>query len=114
MNEFDSENGVSENSSGSTTVIVVGVVCSLTFLTIGVLLGAVAVYLTLRVRDRLSDSHTSPSSTPPTVTYEEVGVATEIKRSQRIQLKSNEAYGPVQTGSQIYTTENTAYGQVQL
>ena len=114
MYEFDNESGVSESSSGSTTVIVVGVVCSLTFLTIGVLLGAVGVYLTLRVRDRLSDSHTSPSPPPPTVTYEEVGVAPEVKRSQGIQLKSNEAYGPVQTGSQIHTTENTAYGQVQL
>ena len=41
--EFDSESDVSESSSGSTTVIVVGVVCSLTFLTIGVLLGAVGV-----------------------------------------------------------------------
>ena len=112
--EFESESGVSESSSGSTTVIVVGVVCSLTFLTIGVLLGAVGVYLTLRVRDRLSDSHTSLSPPPPTVTYEEVGVAPEVRSSQGIQLKSNEAYGPVQTGSQICTTENTAYGQVQL
>ena len=112
MCEFD---GVSESSSGSITVIVVGVVCSLTFLTIGVLLGVVGgVYITLRVRGRLSDSHTSPSPTPPTVTYEEVGMAPEVKRSQGIQLKSNEAYGPVQTGSQIHTTENTAYGQVQL
>ena len=100
--------------SGSTTVIVVGVVCSLTFLTIGVLLGAVGAYLTLRVRDRLSDSHTSPSPTPQTVTYEEVGVASEVKSSQGIQLKSNEAYGPVQSDSQIHIYENTAYGQVQL
>ena len=91
----------SENGSGFTTVIVVGVVCSLTFLTIGVLLGAVGVYLTLRVRGRHSESHTSPSPPPPTVTYEDVGVAPEVKRSQGIQLKSNEAYGPVQTGSQI-------------
>ena len=109
--ENDSETDVSDNSSGSTTLIVVGVVFSLT---IGVLLGAVGVYLTLRVRGRLSDSHTSPSPTPPTVTYEEMGVSPEVKRSQGIQLKSNEAYGPVQTGSQICTTENTAYGQVQL
>ena len=71
-------------------------------------------YLTLRVRDRLSDSHTSPSPPFPIVTYEEVGVAADVKSTQGIQLKSNEAYGPVQTGSQIHTTENTAYGQVQL
>ena len=86
-------------------------VCSFT---VGGLLGAVGVYLTLNVRDRLFGSHTSPSPPPPTVTYEEVGVAPEVKRSQGIQLKSNEAYGPVQTSSQIHTTENTAYGQVQL
>ena len=102
----------SENGSGSTTVIVVGVVCSLTFLTIGVLLGAVGVYLTLRVRGRLSDSHTSPSPPPPTVTHEEVGVAPEVKSSQSIQLKSNDTYCLAQ--SQIHTTGKTAYGQDQL
>ena len=102
----------SENESdfsGFTTVIVVGVVCSLTFLTIGVLLGAVGVYLTLRVRGRLFDSHTSPSPTPPTIVYEQVP---EVMSSQSIQLKTNDAYCPVQ--SQIQTTENVAYGQVQL
>ena len=103
----------SENESdfsGFTTVIVVGVVCSLTFLTIGVLLGAVGVYLTLRVRGRLSaTSHTSPSPTPSTIVYEQVP---EVMSSQSIQLKSNDAYCPVQ--SQIQTTENAAYGQVQL
>ena len=36
-----------------------------------------------------------PSSTQPPVTYEEVGVAREVKRSQDIQLTSNDAYGPI-------------------
>ena len=106
----------SENESdvsGFTTVIVVGVACSLTFLTIGVLLGGVGVYLTLRVRGRLSaTSHTSPSPTPSTIVYEQVRVVPEVMGSQSIQLKSNDAYCPVQ--SQIHTTENTAYGEVQL
>ena len=65
------------------------VVCSLTFLTIGVLLGAVGVYLTLRMRGR-SSSHTSTA-----VMYVEVGVATGVKRSQDILLTANEAYGPL-------------------
>ena len=54
-----------------------------------------------------------PSSTQPPVTYEEVGVAREVKRSQDIQLTSNEAYGPILKDN-IQTSPNTAYGQVQL
>ena len=102
----------SENSSGS-SVIVVGVVCSLIFLTIGVLLGAFGVYLTLKMRSKLSDSHSSPSPTPPTDIYEQVGVAPEVKRSSDIQLSSNEAYGPLPAIS-VQTSQNPAYGQVQL
>ena len=75
------------------------VVGSVTFLTIGVLLGAVGVYLTLRVRGR-SSSHTSTA-----VMYEEVGVATGVKRSQDIELTANEAYANM---------NRTAHGQVQL
>ena len=108
--ECDVECDKLEDNSGLTSVIV-GVVCSLLFLTIGVLLGAVGLYLILRGRGKLSGS--TPSSTPPAVTYEEVGVAREVKRSQDIQLTSNEAYGPVQSRD-IQTTQNTAYGQVQL
>ena len=100
-----------EDNSGLTSVIV-GVVCSLIFLAIGVLLGAVGLYLVLRGRGKMSGSAPS-SSSPPAVTYEEVGVAREVKRSQDIQLTSNQAYGPVQSRD-IQTTQNTAYGQVQL
>ena len=49
-----------------------------------------------------------PSHTP--ATYEEVR---EVKRSQDIQLTSNEAYGPI-LRENIQTTPNTAYGQVHL
>ena len=108
--ECDVECDKVEDNSGPTSVIV-GVVCSLLFLTIGALLGAVGLYLILRGRGKLSGP--APSSTPQAVTYEEVGVAREAKRSQAIQLTSNEAYGPVQSRD-IQTTQNTAYGQVQL
>ena len=100
-----------EDNCGLTSVIV-GVVCSLLFLAIGVLLGAVGLYLILRGRGKLSGS-TPSSSASQAVTYEEVGVAREVKRSQDIQLTSNEAYGPVQRRD-IQITQNTAYGQVQL
>ena len=92
--ECDVECDKLEDNSGLTSVIV-GVVCSLLFLTVGALLGAVGIYLILKGRGKLSGS--TPSSTPPAVTYEEVGVAREVKRSQDIQLTSNEAYGPVQS-----------------
>ena len=77
------------NSDCTTDVAVSSVVYSLTFLTIGVLLGAVGVYLTLRIRGRFS-RHTSTA-----VMHEEVGVATGVKKSQDIQLTANEAYGPL-------------------
>ena len=95
-----------------TATIIIGVVCSVVFLflTIGVLLGVVGVYL----RGRLSGpSSLSPPPLPPPVTYEEVGVAREVKSSQDIQLTSNEAYGPTLQDN-IPISHNTAYGQVQL
>ena len=109
--ECDVECDKLKDNSGLTSVIV-GVVCCVVFLTVGVLLGAVGLYLILKGRGKLSGSAPS-SSTPQAVTYEEVGVAREVKRSQDIQLTSNEAYGPVQSRD-IQTTQNTAYGQVQL
>ena len=94
--------------------IVVGVVCSVVFLAVGVLLGVVGLYLIQRVRGRLSGpSSPSPPSLPSPVTYEEVGVAREVKSSQDIQLTSNEAYG-LTLQDNIPTSHNTAYGQVQL
>ena len=98
--------------SSGTTAVIVGIVCSLMFLMVGVLLGVVSVYLIQRVRGRLSEP-TSPSPPPlsplpPPATYEKVGVAGE--KSHDIQLTSN---APLHKDS-IHTSSNTAYGQVQL
>ena len=56
-----------------------------------------------------------PSSTQPPVTYEEVGVAREVKRLQDIQMTSNQAgaYGSILKDN-IQTSPNTAYGRVHL
>ena len=103
-----------EKDGSQTTAVVASIVCSLVFLTIGVLLGVVGVYLIQRVRGRSSGPTSfSPPPLPLPVTYEEVGVAREVKSSQDIQLTSNEAYGPVHKDN-IPTSHNTAYGQVQL
>ena len=80
-----------ENDCTSTAVIA-SVVSSVAFLLVGALLGAVGLYLLQRVRGKLSDP-TSPSPLPPPATYEEVGVAGEVKSSRDIQMTPNEAYG---------------------
>ena len=80
--------------------------CSIVFLAVGVALGVVELYLIQRVKDRLSGpTSSSPPPLPPPVTYEEVGVAREVKRSQNIQLTSNEAYGPIQKDNIQMTCE---------
>ena len=92
----------------NTTAIVIGAVCSATFLTIGVLVGVVGLYLIQRVRGRSSGpTSSSPPPLPPPVTYEEVGAAREVKSSEDIQLTPNEAYGPVLKDN-IPTSHNTA------
>ena len=50
---------------------------------------------------------------PPPATYEDVGMAGKVDKSHDIQLTSNEAYGPLHK-TNILTTPNAAYGQVQL
>ena len=105
--------GNSHSTSGTTATVIVGITCSLVFLSIGVLLGIVSLYLIQRARGRLSGPTTGPSPLPlpPAATYEEVGVAGEVKRSHDIQLTSNEAYGHLNKNN-IPTSPNTAYGQV--
>ena len=99
--------GLCTNSvMGPTAAVIVGVVCSLVFLIVGVLLGVVSVYLIQRVRGRLSGP-ASPSPPQPD-TYEEVGVAGE--KSHDIQLTSNESYAL--QSKNITTSPNAAYGVV--
>ena len=82
-------------SDSTSTAVIVGVVCSLMFLSAGVLLGVVTVYLILRARGKLSGpTSLSPPPLPPSVNYEEVDAPLH---------KDN-----------IHTSPNTAYGQVGL
>ena len=110
-------NSVAESSSeivSESAAIITGVVCSIVFLCVGVLLGAVSVYLILRARGKLSGpTSPSPPPLPPAATYEEVGMSGEVTSTHKIQLSSNEAYAPLRKDN-IHTSHNTAYGQVQL
>ena len=93
-------------------IVSIGVGCSLVFLSVGVLLGAVSVYLLLRARGKLSlPLSSSPPPVPPAATYEEVDVSGEVTSTQKIQLNTNEPYAFRET---IPTSPNTAYGQVEL
>ena len=93
-------------------IVSIGVGCSLLFLSVGVLLGAVSVYLLLRARGKLTHPPSSSSPpVPPAATYEEVDVSGKFTGTQKIQLNTNEAYAFRET---ISTSPNTAYGQVEL
>ena len=99
-------------------IVSIGVVCSLVFLSVVVLLGAVSVYLLLRARGKLSlplsslSGASCPSlSPPPAATYEEVDLSGEVISTQKIKLNTNKAYAFRET---LSTSPNTAYGQVQL
>ena len=102
--------GLCTNSvMGPNAAVIVGVVCSLVFLIVGILLGVVSVYLIQRVRGMLSGpTSPSPPPLPPPATYEEVGVAGE--KSHDIQLTSNESYAL--QSKNIATSPNAAYGVV--
>ena len=105
---------VSDSTCSDSTAVIVGVVCSLIFLSAGVLLGVVTLYLIQRARGKLSGpTSLSPPPLPPAVTYEDVDMSGEVNTTHNIQLKSNEAYGPTHK-DKIHTSPNTAYGQVQL
>ena len=84
-------------------------VCSLVFLSVGVLLGVVGLHLIHRGRGKWSKSP-SPSlpPVPQEVTYEVVNVPSS---TQKTQLNAKDAYI---LNENIPTSPNTAYGQVQL
>ena len=114
--------GISTNSnstdSGLTTTVIIGVVCSLLFLIVGVVLGVVSLYLIVRVRGKLSvDSRPTfpfPSPLPLPAIYEEVDVTGET--SHDIQLTTNESSTSIRNlqKKKIQTLPNAAYGQVQM
>ena len=95
----------SESCSDSTTVIV-GVVCSLVFMSVGVLLGAVGLHLIQRGKGKSPSTSLSPL--PQEVTYEVVDVPSS---TQKTQLNDKDVYA---LSENIPTSPNTAYGQVQL
>ena len=64
-------------SSECDSKIIVGVVCSLVFQSVGVLLGAVGVHLIQRAKPPSS----SPPPVPPAATYEEMDVSGEVTSS---------------------------------
>ena len=100
--------GYSSNESGSeSTTVIVGVVCSLVFLSVGVLLGVVGVHLIQRGRGKLSKSPSrSPPPIPQEVTYEVVDVPSS---TQKTPLSAKDTLS-----ENIPTSPNTAYGQVQF
>ena len=104
---YSSSEGCSESCSESTTIT--GVMCSLVFLSIGILLGVVGLYFIQRGRGKLSKPPSpSPSPVPQEVTYEVVDVPSS---TQKTQLNDKDVYA---LSENIPTSPNTAYGQVQL
>ena len=84
-------------------------VCSLVFLSIGVLLGAVGVHLVQRPRGKLSKPLSPPPPpVPQEITYEVVDVPSS---TQNTHLIVKDVYA---LSENIPTSPNTAYGAVQL
>ena len=86
---------------------ITGVLCSVVSFTVGALLGALLLHHITRAQGK---PPTKPH--PPVASYEEVGIPTitkEVKghKDKSIDLKSNEAYGPVEKGSSTATTRHT-------
>ena len=86
--------------------VISGVVCSVVFLSVGVLLGALLHRLFCTPHTH-THSH-KPPSPPAAVVYEEVE-----KASADIELNFNEAYGPI-SQHHIPTTHNPAHTHVRL
>ena len=72
---------------------IVGGVCSIVFITMGVILGVLCLYITLRMRGRLSDS--TPPSLPPTAQEDDVYDDLRVVNNNYYSLKlaSNKACG---------------------
>ena len=85
---------------------IVIVASSLAFLTIGVVLGGLAVYLVLRVKARPQKtmSAASPPLPSPPVQYEDIDLVGED-----IHLTDNKAYWPIVPKQRITTSLNAAY-----
>ena len=65
-----SSNTVSDKENNWTIVAIVGGVCSIVFITVGVILGVMCLYIALRMRGRLSGP--TPPSPPPTAQEEDI------------------------------------------
>ena len=86
---------IPEANNTIVTAAIASVVCSLIVLCVGVLLGAVGLYLIQRVKGRLCCSSSSPSLAPPPtqqVVYEDLDAVRHVETFQKIQLTFNEAY----------------------
>jgi len=80
-------------------------------LTIGAVLGALLLHLFTRVQ---SKPQSQSQTQKPVPMYEDVeNISSTGRESAAIELKSNEAYGPVRQ-QHISTRPNQAYGHVQL
>ena len=82
--------------STAAVVAITGVLCAVISLTVGALLGALLHHLITRAQGK-----PPTPSPPPVATYEDVDVSTARggasgHSEQSIELKSNEAYGPVE------------------
>ena len=89
-----SSNTVSDKENNWTIVAIVGGVCSIVFITMGFVLGVMCLYITLRMRGRLSGP--TPPSPPPTAQEEDIyDDVKAFNNYENISLKltSNTAYG---------------------
>ena len=103
-----------------TLTIIVGAVSSVTFLTVGFLLGVLCVYLILRVRGR-SSSTPSPSHRPrppsiplpnPPKSNVEVVTVRDRKLSTEVPQQVPADYEPVITSETTVTSPNATYEQL--
>ena len=100
-----------------TTAIVIGAVCSAAFLTIGVLLGVVGLYLIQRVRGRSSvPTYLSPPSLPPnnpTRKYVQTVVMTERETPADVTQQTMDDYEPMRSSRSPESTAQQASGDYE-